>query len=69
MKMLKYLWNRWLAHFNQWPSWVIVYPDGHSRALRYDDAVTRCKMFGGIRVVYGRDHNGDLIRFIDNPTQ
>ena len=45
-----------------WPSWSIVYADGkRSRALRYDDANTRCRMFDGVRIEYARDDNGNLV--------
>lgn len=56
----------WTWHFltlgwSRHPSWRIIYPTGRSVPLRRDDALYRCKQFGGIRVVYCRDWKGNLL--------
>lgn len=47
------------------PSWVVIYDDGaRSHPLRRDDAEARARLFGGVRIVYARDDDGNLV---DNP--
>lgn len=44
------------------PSWRVIYADGAvSYPLRRDDAMTRAKLFGGVRVEYCRDSKGNLL--------
>lgn len=55
---------------SQHPSWRIIYFDekktdvvtGRSVPLRYQDAMTRAKLFGPGKIEYCRNWKGDLIR-------
>lgn len=43
------------------PSWRVIYVCGRSVPLRYNDARTRCRLYGGLRLEYARDKKGDLL--------
>jgi hypothetical protein len=60
---LGYWWNRFLSWWYDWPSWRVIYDDGkRSWHLRYDDAMTRAELFGGVRLEYARDNRGNLTK-------